>query len=90
MEEFVNRLKSELDKKVINDKNIPNLITNNETKIWYKNGKIHRDCGPAVIEKNGTKIWYKNGHIHRDRGPAVIFPDGFREWYQDGKLYKEK
>jgi len=55
-------------------------------KKWYKDGKIHKDDGPAVIEydpegnilleywyKNGNKLseyWYKDGKMHKDDGPA--------------------
>ena len=28
---------------------------------YWKNGKRHRDNGPAVIRKNGVCSWYKNG-----------------------------
>jgi hypothetical protein len=28
---------------------------------WYRNGKKHRDNGPADIYANGKKIWYENG-----------------------------
>jgi len=27
----------------------------------YKNGKFHRDDGPAIIYANGDKSWWKNG-----------------------------
>jgi len=33
----------------------------NGDQLWYKNGKMHRDNGPAVIRVNGDKYWYKNG-----------------------------
>ena len=28
---------------------------------YYKNGRRHRDNGPAVIRKNDVCSWYKNG-----------------------------
>jgi len=34
------------------------------TMEWSKNGKLHRDNGPAVIYANGTKRWFKNG-VHQ-------------------------
>ena len=45
--------------------------------VWYKNGKLHRDCDlPAYIDLKHPKTylkWYKNGKIHRDGDkPAVI------------------
>ena len=31
------------------------------TKVWYLNGKRHREDGPAVEYANGDKYWYLNG-----------------------------
>ena len=31
-------------------------------KIWYLNGKFHREDGPAVEFANGTKDWFLNGY----------------------------
>lgn len=46
-------------------------------KTYYKNGKFHRETGPAIIyyEYNGKKYreeYYKNGKRHRSDGPAII------------------
>jgi len=30
-------------------------------KYWYKNGKLHRESGPAIEYSNGIKYWYLNG-----------------------------
>ncbi len=54
-----------------------------------KDGKLHRDDGPAWIEPNGTQIWVQHGEYHRDDGPAVVEPDGTQLWYQDGKLHRD-
>ena len=32
------------------------------TKIWFKNGKRHRENGPAWIYKNKIKSWYLDGN----------------------------
>lgn len=64
---------------------------------WYKDGKLHRDNGPAVDRgDNGTeKIWYRHGIRHRDGDlPAYIadtetgrvFIEGY---YKDGKKHRE-
>ena len=37
----------------------------NETKIWYRNGKYHRECGPA-IDAPDYKHWYLDGVFCRD------------------------
>jgi hypothetical protein len=39
---------------------LPALIRPNGTKIWYINGKIHRENGPAVIRLNGNNKYYLN------------------------------
>ena len=31
------------------------------TKLWFLNGKRHREDGPAVEDADGTKSWYLNG-----------------------------
>ena len=45
-------------------------------EIWYTNGKINREGGPAYTNfyKNGNRseFWYLNGDIHRVDGPAEI------------------
>ena len=61
----------------------------NGTKKWLRNGKLHREDGPAIIKANGKKVWYRYGHIFRDDGPAVIKPDGTRYWYKNGRFTQE-
>lgn len=43
---------------------------------WFKNGKSHREKGPAIIFFSGKRYWRQNGLCHREDGPAVIEPDG--------------
>jgi len=64
----------------------------NGDKVWYKNGKIHRDNDlPAQVDANGHKAWYKNGKQHRDNDlPAVEYTDGDKYWFKNGKEYKPK
>jgi hypothetical protein len=31
-------------------------------KLWYLNGKLHREDGPAIEYTNGDKYWYINGY----------------------------
>ena len=59
------------------------------SKRWYKDGKLHRDDGPAKIYVSGSKEWYKNGKLHRDNGPAYISFSGKKEWYKNGKLHRD-
>jgi hypothetical protein len=32
-------------------------------KAWYKEGKLHREVGPAVIHDDGREYFYLNGDI---------------------------
>ena len=49
-------------------------IDSNGSKIWYLNGKKHRENGPAIIYPDGIKFWYKYGELIK-----VLY---------DGKEYK--
>lgn len=44
-------------------------------KIYWSNGKIHRQDGPAVIYEDGTQEWWLEGRRHRYDGPAIYNPD---------------
>ena len=71
------------------DGNIRIEIWNNGTKCWNKNGKRHRDNGPAVKCYNGTNEWYQDGLLHRLDGPAIEVFDGSKHWYLNGKRHRE-
>jgi len=59
-------------------------------RVWYLNGKPHREDGPAFEHVNGARReWYLNGKRHREDGPAVEFANGIREWYLNGKRHRE-
>lgn len=60
----------------------------NRDKFWYKDGKPHREDGPAKEYSNGTKVWYKEGLYHRENGPAYEYLDGSKVWYKEGKLHR--
>jgi len=51
------------------------------TRMWRRDGKLHREDGPAEERTDGTKIWYRNGELHREDGPAVEFGNGTKVWY---------
>ena len=63
------------------------IISPNGTQKWYRNGKCHREDGPAVIYPNGTQLWFLNGARHREDGPAVIYSNGNQYWYLNDKIY---
>jgi hypothetical protein len=60
------------------------------SKIWYKNGKIHRDDGPAIIAVDGSQFWSKDGKRHREDGPAVVRIGGAEEYWLNGKQYTQE
>ena len=65
-----------------------NVLTTDEygNKFWFKNGKRHREDGPAVEYANGDKYWYKDSKYHREDGPAVETKNGTCfGYYLDGK-----
>lgn len=55
------------------------------SEFWFKDGKPHREDGPAIIFENGTQFWYKNGIKHRQGGPAVIRANGAVEYWSYGR-----
>lgn len=60
------------------------------TKEWLRrDGKWHREDGPALESPNGTKMWYRDGKLHREDGPAYEDAEGTKEWCQYGKTHRE-
>ena len=42
----------------------PELVINiYGTKLWYLDGKLHREDGPAIEFPDGYKEWYLNDEI---------------------------
>ena len=66
-------------------------VANSISKMWYKDGKKHRDGDlPAVEESNGTKWWYRNDKVHRDGDfPAVEISNGLKYWCKEGNFHRE-
>jgi hypothetical protein len=59
-------------------------------KEWYKDGKLHREGGPACEYSNGDKVWYKEGVRHREEGAALEFASGNKYYYLNGKQVEEE
>jgi hypothetical protein len=57
--------------------------------VWYLNGNLHREDGPAIEYADGNKEWYLNGERHREDGPAIEDADGDKFWYLNGKCHRE-
>ncbi len=56
---------------------------------YAKNGKRHREGGPAVEYANGGKYWFIDGKYHREDGPAIERANGDKEWWINGERYRE-
>ena len=54
------------------------------TTVYYKNGEVHREDGPAIIDGDGGRTWKQKGLRHRLDGPAVTEQDGTKEWWIEG------
>jgi hypothetical protein len=65
-------------------------VNKNGTKIWWLNGKLHREDGPSIEYTDGCKLWHLNGKLHREDGPAVEWVDGAEYWYLNDKRYTKQ
>jgi hypothetical protein len=54
----------------------------------FKDGKLHRDDGPAIERKDGYKAWYADGRRHRESGPAIEDPNGYKAWYREAQFHR--
>lgn len=60
-------------------------------KVWYKNGVLHREDGPAIEFPDGGKQWRIDGNLHREDGPAIEGTGGYKAWYlHDVELTEEE
>lgn len=66
--------------------------------VWFQNGKVHRDDGPAIVylewgdtnpNYDTIEEWHQYGILHRTTGPAIIYVNGSYEWVQNGRLHRE-
>jgi len=58
-------------------------------KYWYKNGKLHKEGGPAVEHIDGYKAWYLNGKLHRVDGPAIEEGE-YKAWFLNNRRVKRE
>ena len=52
---------------------------------YSKNGKLHREDGPAIERVNGDKAYYVNDKLHREDGPAVEYSNGYKVYWYHGE-----
>ena len=65
------------------------LTSDDGTRFWLLDKKLHREGGPAVMRPDGEEVWYLHGERHRVGGPAVSTPNGVERWYQHDQLHRE-
>jgi len=58
-------------------------------KRFLKEGKIHREDGPACEHISGRKEWWIEGKLHREDGPAIEYSNWNGRFYLEGKWYKQ-
>lgn len=57
------------------DHDLPAIEYHNGAKAWYKNGKRHREVGPALIFCDGKELWFLNGIQYEiiEKMPTSLF-----------------
>jgi hypothetical protein len=71
------------------DADLVKTVRPDGTVKWRnKEGKLHREDGPACEYPSGAKEWYRDGKLHRDDGPAKEYPTQQR-WYRNGHLHRD-
>lgn len=83
-------LSSDLKESILLNDN-PAVIHMDGYKAWYKNGKLHRECGPAVMFRHRYE-WYKHGV--KIEGPPTLGRNNDilvtdTEWHKNVELYKK-
>lgn len=76
--------------------NGPAVEFSNGDWIWKRDGKTHREGGPAERmtnigafgKKNVGEFWHRNGRLHREGGPAISWSNGTEFWYREGQLHR--
>lgn len=64
------------------DDDDPEMTTQPDgTREWHRDGKRHRDGGPAIEWFDGTKVWFRHGQLHREDGPAYEGRDGDKQYH---------
>ena len=59
-------------------------------EAWFRNGKLHREDGPAFYVPGVVEEWHQNGELHREDGPAVTeLISGAEFWFLNGLPHRE-
>jgi hypothetical protein len=54
------------DLKLYREGDLPAIETVRGTRIWFKNGKRHRETGPAIVWANGPEYRYLAGRHYSE------------------------
>lgn len=58
----------------------------NASEMWFFEGRLHREDGPAITNEDFAYYWYHDGLLHRGNNlPAMVRSDGKREWWTNGR-----
>jgi antitoxin component YwqK of YwqJK toxin-antitoxin module len=71
----------------LNNSHDPSIILKDGTKIWFKDGLIHRDGDEPAVKYSSGEGYYKQGLLHRTDGPAFEDLDGVLRYYFEGKEF---
>jgi hypothetical protein len=57
------------------------------TREWFRDGRHHREDGPAIERPDGARFWCLHGEYHRTDGPACEWLNGARAWWLHGEWF---
>ena len=63
-------------------------LTWNSVKMWFYEGKLHSELGPALFYNNNKMKWLKHDKLHREDGPALI-NNNLSQWWINGGKHRE-
>ena len=58
-------------------------------ELWYRNGDLHREGGPAVKLRN-AEFWFQDDKLHRLDGPAISGDGRPKEYWIGGQKLSPK
>ena len=75
------------------DNNTPAISFLGKYESYYKDGRVHRDNGPAIINYNsdGTiakEEFYNDGYYHSNSGPSIK-EENYEVYHHYGKRHRE-
>ncbi len=60
-----------INKTIKQGNNVEIVEYSDGSKEWYKDGKLHREDGPACEYTNGIKEYWINGEIQKVEWPEI-------------------